>query len=54
MTTTRLLRALETQEIETPAFVFDEAQLIQDAGLARDSHRTIGRAEYACGAGKNS
>lgn len=33
----RLLNALQTQAVETPAFIYDEAQLIQDAQLALDA-----------------
>lgn len=33
----RLLNALRTQSIETPAFIYDEAQLIEDALLAQDA-----------------
>ncbi|MDE3172164.1 MAG: hypothetical protein KGN74_03750 [Gemmatimonadota bacterium] len=39
MSTDRLLDALRTEEIETPAFVYDEAQLAEDARLAREAIR---------------
>lgn len=39
MDTKRLLDALSTQDLETPAFVYDERRLVQDARLAREAIR---------------
>ncbi len=39
MGTKRLLQALQMQDVETPAFIYDETQLVDDAELALDAVR---------------